>query len=511
MGAKQLSKRWLIGLAGLMALAIAAALLWAARDTLAGRLAGSTDTRLALLLHKSGVTQLDPGPTPDPALVTLGEALFFDKLLSGNGDIACATCHHPALATADGLPLSFGTGGHGLGPTRALGDGRQLVPRNATELFNRGSPEWTTMFWDGRVSLSAADGLSTPAGDRLPLLLQTVLEAQAMFPVTSRDEMRGRFGDQFSGQDAARLNEIAAVGDTQLELTWALLMRRLLAVPEYVELFRAAYPGVPAGQLGFEHAARAIAAYEVAAFTFTDSPWDRYLAGDRAALSEPAKRGALLFYGAAGCAACHSGNLMTDQQFHNIGVPQLGPGKLGNAGPDPDRSLATDRAVVATPSPRNVTLTAPYLSSGASQTGPGMLSGERLDLGRFLETGRAADRYTFRTPPLRNVTLTAPYMHNGAYADLRAAVRHHLNASGSLQIFDPTALPVGFQETARTEPAVAADILKTLDARLATPPVLTDAQLADLMAFLAALTSPSAADLSDLVPASVPSGLPVQD
>ena len=187
------------------------------------------------------------------------------------------------------------------------------------------------------------------------------------------------------------------------------------------------------------------------------------------------------------------------------------PGKLGNAGPDPDRSLATDRAAVATPSPRNVTLTAPYLSSGASQTGPGMLSGERLDLGRFLETGRAADRYTFRTPPLRNVTLTAPYMHNGAYADLRAAVRHHLNASGSLQIFDPTALPVGFQETARTEPAVAADILKTLDARLATPPVLTDAQLADLMAFLAALTSPSAADLSDLVPASVPSGLPVQD
>jgi len=466
MGAKQLSKRRLIGLAGLMALVLVAALLWAKRDTLAARLGGSNDVRLTLLLERSGVTQLDPGPTPDPALVTLGEALFFDKLLSGNCDIACATCHHPTLATADGLPLSLGAGGHGLGPARALGAGRQLVPRNATELFNRGSPEWTTMFWDGRVSLSAVDGLSTPAGDRLPPLLQTVLEAQAMFPVTSRDEMRGRFGDQFSDQDAERLNEIAAVGDTQLELTWALLMRRLLAVPEYVELFRAAYPDVPAEQLGFEHAARAIAAYEVAAFTFTDSPWDRYLAGERAALSEQAKRGALLFYGEAGCAACHSGNLLTDQQFHNIGVPQLGPGKL---------------------------------------------SDERLDLGRFLETGRAADRYAFRTPPLRNVTLTAPYMHNGAYADLRAAVRHHLNAPGSLQIFDPTTLPVSFQATARTEPEVVADILKTLDARLATPPVLTDAQLADLMVFLAALTSPSAADLSGLAPASVPSGLPVQD
>ena len=192
----------------------------------------------------------------------------------------------------------------------------------------------------------------------------------------------------------------------------------------------------------------------------------RYLAGDKAALSDAAKRGALLFYGKAGCAQCHSGNLLTDQQFHNIGVPQLGPGKL---------------------------------------------SDDHLDLGRFLETGRAEDRYAFRTPPLRNVTLTAPYMHNGAYADLRAAVRHHLNPSGSLQIYDAAMLPTPFKETVRGEPAVIADILKSLDARLVAPPVLHDEQLADLMVFLAALSSPSAADLSGLVPASVPSGLPVGD
>lgn len=319
------------------------------------------------------------------------------------------------------------------------------------------------MFWDGRVSLSAVYGLSTPVGNGLPPLLQTALEAQAMFPVTSRDEMRGQFGDYGAGR---QLNEIAAVSDMRPKLIWARLMERLLAVPEYVALFRAAYPDVPVEQLGFEHAAKAIAAYEAAAFTFTDSPWDRYLAGDRAALSEQAKRGAILFYGEAGCAACHSGNLLTDQQFHNIGVPQLGPGKL---------------------------------------------SDERLDLGRFLETGRAEDRYTFRTPPLRNVALTAPYMHNGAYADLRAAVRHHLNPSGSLQIYDAATLPVGFRKTVRTEPEVAADILTLLDARLATPPTLTDEQLADLMVFLDGLTAPSAVDLSGLVPASVPSGLPVGD
>jgi len=446
------------------ALGAVAALLWTTRDTLAERLnVGSSDGRLSLLLHKSGVTQLDLGPTPDPALVELGEALFFDKILSGNRDISCATCHHPQLATADALPLSFGTGGHGLGTTRIPDESRELIPRNATELFNRGSPEWTTMFWDGRVNLSDVYGLSTPVGNGLPPLLQTALQAQAMFPVTSRDEMRGQFGDY----DATRqLNEIAAVSDMRPKQVWARLMKRLLAVPGYVELFQAAYPGVPVEQLGFEHAANALAAYEVAAFSFADSPWDRYLAGDRAALSEPAKRGAILFYGRAGCSACHSGNLLTDQQFHNIGVPQLGPGKL---------------------------------------------SDDELDLGRFLETGRPEDRYAFRTPPLRNVTLTAPYTHNGAFADLPGVVRHHLNAADSLPGYDAATLPSRFQAMVHAEPAVAADILRSLDARLADLPALTDTEFSDLMAFLGALTSPSAVDMTDLVPESVPSGLAVED
>ena len=90
-------------------------------------------------------------------------------------------------------------------------------------------------------------------------------------------------------------------------------------------------------------------------------------------------------------------------------------------------------------------------------------------------------------------------------------MRHHLNPAGSLQIYNATTLPVPFRETVRAEPEVATGILATLDARLVAPPVLTDAQLADVMAFLAALTSPSAVDLSGLTPASVPSGLPVGD
>jgi cytochrome c peroxidase len=79
--------------------------------------------------------------------------------------------------------------------------------------------------------------------------------------------------------------------------------------------------------LGFEYAANAIATYEIAAFAFDDSPWDRYLAGDLDALADEAKAGALLFNGEAGCGACHSGVLLTDQEYHNIAAPQLGPGK----------------------------------------------------------------------------------------------------------------------------------------------------------------------------------------
>ncbi|MBP8949313.1 MAG: c-type cytochrome [Candidatus Promineofilum sp.] len=424
---------WVLLVVVVAVLLVAAALLGTQRDTLAALLDDAiADARLSRLLNESGVTQLDFGPTPDPALVALGEALFFDKLLSGNRDIACATCHPPAPAAAGGLPLS-------------LAADSERAPRNIADLFNRGSPEWTTLFWDGRVSLSA-DGLDTPAGDALPPLLETALQAQAMFPVIAREEMRGFAGDHTAD---GQLNELATAGDTEFSVIWARLRQRLLAAPGYVELFRAAYPAVPTEQLRFEHAAVALAAYEAAAFTFRDSPWDRYLAGDRAALPEQARRGALLFYGEAGCAQCHSGNLLTDQQFHNIGVPQIGPSKR---------------------------------------------SDERLDLGRFLETGQATDRYAFRTPPLRNVTLTAPYMHNGAYADLRAAVRHHLNPVGSLLIYDPTTLPATYQATSHAGSEVTTDILETLDARLATPPMLTDEQLADLMAFLAALTSPAAAD-----------------
>jgi len=425
-------------------------------------LSNNSDTRLAYLMDQANVKPPTNPKTPSPELVKLGEALFWDPELSGNRDMACATCHHADLATGDDISVSIGTNGFGLGPLRQTGSIRELVPRNAQPLFNLGYKEWNTFFWDGRVSTDPVAGFHTPASDRLPNGLDSALAAQAMFPVTSRDEMRGYRGetDIFGKQ-----NELAVLVDYKARPIWDALMKRLLVIPGYVDLFHAAYPEVPSEKLGFQHAANALAAYETVAFTFEDAPYDRYMQGDMNALSDQAKQGAILFYGKAGCSACHSGGLLTDQKFHNIAVPQIGDGK------------------------------------GREQP---------FDLGRARETGNDCDRYAFRTPPLRDVAITGPWMHDGAFTTLEATVRHHLNPTASLQNYDVSQLTVLLKDTCQDQPETLAAITKWYSPQNASEGVqLSDQEIQDLLAFLESLTSPSALDLKHTIPSSVPSGLPV--
>src|SRR5438046_4593440 len=93
----------------------------------------SIDAALRRSIGPWGVVPIAPMPQQNPALVALGRALMFDKILSGNRDIACATCHQPAMHMTDGLPLAIGTGGSGSGPARTLGPGRSFVPRRSEE------------------------------------------------------------------------------------------------------------------------------------------------------------------------------------------------------------------------------------------------------------------------------------------------------------------------------------------------------------------------------------------
>ncbi|MEO1573453.1 MAG: cytochrome-c peroxidase, partial [Pseudomonadota bacterium] len=94
---------------------------------------------------------------PDRAQAALGQLLFFDKILSGNRNISCATCHHPLAGSGDGLALPVGEGGRGVGITRNTGSGdaaiHERVPRNAPPLFNLGAREFTVFFHDGRLAV----------------------------------------------------------------------------------------------------------------------------------------------------------------------------------------------------------------------------------------------------------------------------------------------------------------------------------------------------------------------
>lgn len=410
----------------------------------------SLDDDLAPLLQAANVAPLPPLSMPSAEMFALGQALMFDKELGGNRDMSCATCHHPLESTTDHRTLSLGQGAAGRGPTR--GGGGVDIPRHAPDVFNRGYPAWGTMFWDARVGGSVQQGFTTPAGAQTPPGLSSVLAAQALFPITSRDEMRGAPGQ----------NELADLADTNFTGIWDGIMTRLRAIPKYDTLFTAAY-GVSVHGATIAHVANAIAAFEIKAWTRVNTPFDAYLAGNKDALTDQEKRGAILFYGTANCSKCHGGPLFTDQKFHNIAIPQFGPGT----------------------------------------NGPG------VDHGRENVTGTPSERYAFRTPPLRNVTLTAPYMHNGAYATLRAAVKHYVNVQQALAGYDATQLPASLQATVRSTPQDVTDILATLDQFVATPLTINDADVDDIVAFLGALTDPAAADLSNEVPASVPSGLPI--
>ena len=464
----------------------------------------------ARLLPIQDADYLHDGRFP-PAQVELGRLLFFDKILSGNRNISCATCHHPLHATSDGLSLPLGEGAEGLGPDRRIATPEEAVldrvPRNSQALFNVGAREYTALFFDGRVEADPrhafASGFWTPAREDLPSGLDSALAAQAMFPVTSAVEMAGAKGENPIAT-AAALDRLDGPDGA-----WNLLARRLRAIPEYVDLFRAAYPRQvdAATDITYVQAANALAAFQAVAFRSDASPFDDYLrTGDAARLGAAGERGRRLFYGRAGCSTCHSGKFQSDQRFHAIGMPQIGPGK--HDGFDDDYWRETGSVA-------------------------------RLeDYGRFRETGRPGDLYAFRTPALRNVELTGPWGHAGTFATLESVVRHHLDPVASLERYDASeaVLPplTWVHEVAATGSRLIRPLLRPsrlaelalrdthvqrseeLRGRIAAanrlaPVRLSDGEVDDVVAFLGTLTDPTVKTLDRLVPARVPSGLPVED
>lgn len=266
-----------------------------------------------------------------PARVELGQALFFDPRMSGNGAMSCASCHNPSLGWSDGLKTAVGWGGKVLG---------RATPTVINTSYN------TQFMWDGR---------------------KKSLEDQALGPMKTPQEMNTDF---------------------------TAALARLRAVPAYVAMFERAYPGEGVTE---ETIARAIAAFERTVIV-NDSAFDRWLDGDKKAMTVQQWRGFKLFTNAdkGNCAACHSAPNFTDNGFHNIGISKQGEGEA--------------------------------------------------DLGRFNIRNVASMKGAFKTPGLRDIELTAPYFHDGSAATLRDVVEHYVRGGDDRTNLSSSMKPLNLSE-----------------------------------------------------------------
>jgi cytochrome c peroxidase len=248
-----------------------AAGLWLLAFAIGGGAGAASQSRLAALPLTA------PAPVDNPTTadrIALGRLLFWDPILSGDRDVACATCHHPEFGYSDGRALSIGVNGAGLGTARAF------VPGHPTRFVKRNSQTIVNVAFNGVTS--TGDVVPT----RAPMFwdLRVVsLEAQALEPLKALEEMRG---DE-TGEDQA----VSAV------------IGRLQAIPEYRRLFAGAFGGsAPVNALNL---GRALAAFQRSVVA-VNSPFDRYMRGDTSALTPEQVRGMDRFE-RIGCVNCHHG------------------------------------------------------------------------------------------------------------------------------------------------------------------------------------------------------------
>ena len=426
-----------------------------------------TDQQLTMVLEEHGFTgRMDTeverrlGRQVDNQLADLGRNLFFDTVGGLNNDNNCAGCHAPSAGFGDTQSIAIGIDNNGIvGPNRTGPRNQRRTPSIVNTAL------YPALMWNSRFASVARDPFDNSQGFVFPppegmslSYLPHLLTAQAFIPPTERVEVAGF---EFPGDSNAIRAEV---------------LRRINDVPEYRKRFGKIFPSVREGDpITFDMFGAAIAEFEFSQ-VFADAPIDRFARGQRNAMSEDQKKGALLFFGTANCVACHkvsgeSNEMFSDFEQHVIGVPQVVP-SLGNVLFD----------------------------------GPG----QNEDFGLEQVTGNSNDRYKFRTSPLRNVGLQPAFFHNGAFTTLEDAVRHHLNVYASALNYSPAAAGLDLDLRGPTGPITP--VLLQLDPLLSQPINMTDEEFRQLVEFLRyGLLDPGARPerLGLLIPHEVPSGMPV--
>jgi len=431
------------------------------------------DDQLSLVLSQHGFTgkvgssmEQRLGRKIDNQLADLGRNLFHDTIVGLNNDNSCAGCHSATAGFGDTQSIAIGVENNFIvGPDRRGPRNQRRTPMAAnTALF-------PTLMWNSRFASLSFDPFDNSVGFMFPLPEGLTLSdkshlliAQAFIPPTERVEAAGFTfpGDNF---------------DIRAEV-----IRRINDVPEYRKLFGKIFPEVKGGSpITYDMFAKAIAEFEFT-LVFANAPLDRFARGEKNALSDDQKRGALLFFGSANCVTCHavsgqSNEMFSDFRQHVAGVPQIAPA-AGN------------------PAATNMIFDGP---------------GQNEDFGLEQVTSNPNDRYMFRTSPIRNVALQPAFFHNGAFTRLEDAIRFHLNAAGQAPGYDPTAAGVALDLRGPTGPI--APVLARLDPALVAPINLSNDEFRQLLDFVRnGLLDPKARPeyLRKQIPARVPSGRPLQ-
>jgi cytochrome c peroxidase len=336
-----------LALAALIAIAAIAILAWSSTGDQAWT---AEEVQQIGSLSLSGLDPLPPDPSnrvaDDPHAAAFGRTLFFDTRLSSNGKVSCATCHDPNREFQDGTPLAKGVGT----------TGRRTMPVAGTAYA-------PFLFWDGR---------------------KDSLWAQALGPLESPVE-HGGTRDQY-------VQLIATAYHAEYERIFGPL-------PDLAQ-----HDGVTEV---FVNMGKSIAAFE-RKVQFGPSRFDEYADGRKSALTADETAGLKLFIGKANCIQCHNGPLLTNNEFHNTGVPAR-PAAEADHG-----RMAGAKGVLADEF---------NCRSKWSDAKPGQCA--ELD---FIAVGAHEHERAFKVPSLRNVADRAPYMHAGQFATLEEVVAHYNEA-----------------------------------------------------------------------------------
>ena len=292
------------------------------------------------------------------AKVELGRQLYYDQRLSGDGSRSCYSCHLVEHGLTDGKP-------------KAIGAYNVALPRSSPTLWNIGYH--SQFYWDGRSGSLEAQAKAAWSGGNMGA--------------------SGKDGRPSLQEICARLNQIAG--------------------------YRKQFQEVFGADANPDNVVKAISVFE-RTIVADDSAWMRFRGGDAVAFSPAAQRGWKVFSEKAMCTNCHDGLLLTDQQYHNVGI-------------------------------------------GTKDKTP--------DVGRFKVTQNERDSGAFKTPTLLDIAKSAPYFHNGSVATLEEAVNLMLGGGLKNRYLDTTSLkPV---KLTKRERADLLEFLRSLDANYkVTPPQL---------------------------------------